>query len=91
MLTKFSHLSYFVAIAEEQSFNKAAARLHLSQPTLSRQIRDLETQLGVELFVRGRDGTTLTKAGELMLEHARDLLAEREALVRAVQRTSAGP
>lgn len=89
MPTKFSHLSYFVAVAEEKSFSGAAARLHLSQPTLSRQIRDLEEFLEVELLIRGRAGVTLTQAGELLLRHARSLLASREALVHEIRGTSA--
>ena len=81
MEIKFSHLSYFVAIAEEQSFRAGASRLHLSQPTLSRQIKELEGRLQVELFVRGKSGITLTEAGQALLDRARALLQSREALL----------
>ncbi len=76
----FSQLSYFVAVAEEQSFNRAAGRLHLSQPTLSRQLSELEGRLEVQLFVRSRGGTSLTEAGQAFLRRARALLEAREAM-----------
>jgi DNA-binding transcriptional LysR family regulator len=65
------HLRAFVAVAEESSFTKAARRLHLSQPPLSRQIRQLEGELGVTLFVRHRDRIELTSEGRVLLEKAR--------------------
>ncbi|MGF1974754.1 MAG: LysR family transcriptional regulator [Nostoc sp. CmiSLP01] len=56
------HLKYFVIVAEELNFSRAAVRLYLSQPTLSRQIKNLEDELGVVLFLRQSDGLTLTQA-----------------------------
>lgn len=65
------HLAAFVAVAEEGSFTKAALRLHISQPPLSRQVRQLEDELGFPLFVRGRVGIELTPQGRGLLETAR--------------------
>jgi DNA-binding transcriptional LysR family regulator len=78
------HLRYLIAVAEEHSFVAAATRLHLAQPALSRQIRDLETELGIELFVRDSSGTRLTAAGDACLHAARALL---ENLDNAIERT----
>ncbi|MCR6483034.1 LysR substrate-binding domain-containing protein [Amycolatopsis sp. OK19-0408] len=77
-------LRYFVAVAEELHFGRAAARLHIAQPALSRQIRALEDDLKTPLFVRDRRSTTLTGAGEQLLEDARGLLAAAEAVHRRV-------
>ncbi|MFD8206998.1 LysR substrate-binding domain-containing protein [Streptomyces sp. NPDC059695] len=67
-------LRYFVAVAEELHFGRAAARLHISQPPLSRAIKQLETRLGTTLLNRSATGATLTPAGAVLLEEARDLL-----------------
>jgi DNA-binding transcriptional LysR family regulator len=78
-------LRYFVAVAEELSFTKAATeRLFISQPALSKQIRQLESSLRVRLFERDRRTVTLTKAGEAMLPQARLVLAQWEETQRAV-------
>lgn len=77
------HLRYFAAVAAHGSFNRAAQVLHLTQPALSRQVKDLEEELGVPLLVRGPNAVTLTDAGELFYEEARDLLARAD---QAVQR-----
>src|SRR3954449_5883378 len=73
------HLRYFVAIAEERSFTRAAERLWVAQPGLSAQIRRLESELGVQLFDRHTRGVDLTDAGELFLERARTALAAANA------------
>jgi DNA-binding transcriptional LysR family regulator len=68
------HLRYFVTVAEELNVSRASARLRISQPAVSRQLRDLEEELGVELFARNKSKLKLTPAGEAFLAHARDLL-----------------
>jgi DNA-binding transcriptional LysR family regulator len=84
-------LRYFVAVAEELHFGRAAERLHIAQPVLSRQIRALEEELGSQLFVRDRRQTELTAAGQQLLEDARPLLANADALRRRVARTGREP
>src|ERR1700735_659427 len=84
-------LRYFVAVAEELHFGRAAERLHIAQPVLSRQIRALEEELRSQLFVRDRRQTELTAAGQQLLEDARPLLANADALRRRVARTARGP
>ncbi|MCJ0765614.1 LysR substrate-binding domain-containing protein [Variovorax terrae] len=83
-------LRAFVTVAEELHFGRAAERLHISQPPLSQQIRQFEDAVGAPLFVRTTRSVQLTPAGRLMLERARQLLAEAEAAVHAVQRVARG-
>ena len=71
----FRHLRAFVTVAEERSFTRASQRLHLSQPPLTRQIRQLEGELGVTLFVRHRTGVELTREGRTLLDKARTVSA----------------
>jgi DNA-binding transcriptional LysR family regulator len=68
------HLRYFVTVAEELNISRASARLRISQPAVSRQLRDLEEELRVALFLREKHGLKLTPAGQSFLAHARDLL-----------------
>lgn len=84
------HLRYFVVLAEELHFGRAAQRLHMAQPPLSQRIRDLERELGVRLFDRGRRGVALTEAGALLLAHARSVLDGVESAREAVRRIRPG-
>ena len=83
------HLRYFIAAVEEGSLTTAAQlRLHTSQPSLSRQIRDLEYQVGAELLSRSVHGVELTAAGKAFLDHARLALAQVDAAVEAARRAA---
>ena len=81
----FRHLRAFIAVADESSVTKAAVRLHISQPPLSRRIRQLEDELGVKLFSRHRLGVTLTEAGRGLLEKARVLDAAAADFLEAAE------
>lgn len=83
------HLRYFVAVAEEGSFRQAAERrLHMAQPSLSRQIRDLEGMLKVQLINRSPRGMSLTPAGQVFLGHARLILTQADVAVEAARQAS---
>ena len=79
------HLRYFTAVAAHGSFNRAAQVLHLTQPALSRQVKDLEDEIGVPLLVRGTNSVTLTPTGETFYEHARDILAHADRAIAAAR------
>ncbi len=84
------HLRYFVAVAEELSFRKAAQRLHVSRPALSRQIKDLEEEIAVKLLERDTVSVSLTKAGEIFLEDSQKLLAQAELAVERANEAQSG-
>ena len=84
------HLRYFVAVAEEQNVTRAAERLHVSQPPLSRQIRDLEEELGIALFEHGAKAVRLTEAGRVFLNEARSVLQRADEAVRMAKAVDSG-
>src|SRR3979409_1685768 len=86
------HLRYFVAVADAGSLTVAAEReLHTSQPSLSRQIRDLEAEVGAQLLRRSARGIELTPAGRAFLDHARLVLSQVEAAAEAARRVAHPP
>ncbi|MBC1237719.1 LysR family transcriptional regulator [Nostoc sp. 2RC] len=85
------HLRYFIAVAEELHFSKAAERLHIAQPPLSQQIQQLEAQLGVELFHRKtKRQVQLTEAGQVFLQEAYQLLAQLQKAIELTQKIGRG-
>jgi DNA-binding transcriptional LysR family regulator len=86
----FRQLTYFIAVAEELHFGRAAERLDMAQPPLSRQIKQLEEELGAILFNRGRSAITLTQAGERLLERGKSILAQTEDTRLEVRRLGQG-
>lgn len=84
------HLRYFVAVAEEENVTRAAARLHVSQPPLTRQIHDLEEELGVALFKRNGKSIRLTEAGRVFIKEARAVLQRVDEAVGVVRAAARG-
>jgi len=87
---KLRHLQYFVAVAEELNMRAAAEKMHISQPPLSRQIRELEKDLGIDLFDRDKKKLRLTPTGEYFLKEAKDILAKSQNAARMVKAVNCG-
>src|SRR5271170_6876522 len=83
-------LRYFIAVAERLSYSKAAQHLHITVPPLSRQIRQLEEELGVQLLVRDRRGVALTDAGRMLLREAKSLATQTEHVLECVRLAKMG-
>lgn len=89
-MLELRHLRYFVAVAEERNFSRAAERLHMAQSPLSVAIRQLEHELGAEVLARSSRGVSLTLAGEVLLDRARRILEGVEGTVTEVRRAASG-
>jgi DNA-binding transcriptional LysR family regulator len=89
-MVELRHLRYFIAVAEELNFSRAAEQLHMAQPPLSAAIRQLERELGVDLFVRTTREVRLTDAGQVFLEGARRTLADADRAAEDARRAGAG-
>ena len=90
MSIDLKQLKYFLAVAEEKSFSRAAERLHISQPPLSQQIQKLESELGVRLFARTTRSFELTAAGKALMTEAADLLARMRVTIETVRQIDRG-
>src|SRR5260221_7314961 len=90
MTMELRHIRYFLAVAEERHFTRAAAKVGIGQPPLSQQIKDLEAEIGAPLFHRVAHGAELTAAGEAFLEGVREIPTFAERATKAARRASRG-
>jgi DNA-binding transcriptional LysR family regulator len=93
-LVEFRHLKYIVAVAEAANITRAAERLFLAQPSLSKQIKDLEDEIGFPIFIRNREGVQITPAGQMIIAYAQEALLARTKIIsmaRAVHRGEVPP
>jgi LysR family hydrogen peroxide-inducible transcriptional activator len=93
-LVEFRYLKYIVALAEASNFTRTSEQLFLSQPSLSKQIKDIEDEMGFPIFVRTREGVRATPSGQMMVAYAQEMLAGRTEIItmaRAVHRADIPP
>ncbi|MFZ0664088.1 MAG: LysR family transcriptional regulator [Acidobacteriaceae bacterium] len=89
-LVEFRHLKYIAAVAETLNFTRAAERLFLAQPSLSKQIKDLEDGIGIQIFVRHHDGVRITAAGQMMVSYAIEAVKARNEIILAARAVHSG-
>ncbi|TCK75928.1 LysR family transcriptional regulator [Acidipila rosea] len=89
-LVEFRHLKYIAAIAETLNFTRAAERLFLAQPSLSKQIKDLEDGIGIQIFVRHHDGVHVTAAGQMIVSYAIEAVKSRNEIIQAARAVHCG-
>lgn len=89
-LVEFRHLKYIAAIAETANFTRAAERLFLAQPSLSKQIKDLEDGIGIQIFVRHHDGVRITAAGQMVVSYAIEAVKTRNEIILAARAVHSG-
>lgn len=89
-LVEFRHLKYIAAIAETANFTRAAERLFLAQPSLSKQIKDLEEGIGIQIFVRHHDGVRITAAGQMVVSYAIEAVKARNEIILAARAVHSG-
>ncbi|MHB2008576.1 MAG: LysR family transcriptional regulator [Acidobacteriaceae bacterium] len=89
-LVEFRHLKYIAAIAETGNFTRAAERLFLAQPSLSKQIKELEDGIGIQIFVRHHDGVRVTPAGQMIVSYAIEAVKTRSEIVQAARAVHGG-
>lgn len=89
-LVEFRHLKYIAAVAETLNFTRAAERLFLAQPSLSKQIKDLEDGIGIQIFVRHHDGVRITAAGQMVVSYAQEAVKTRNEIIKAARAVHCG-
>lgn len=89
-LIEFRHLKYIAAVAEEGNITRAADRLHVAQPSLSKQIKDIEDEIGFPIFMRTRDGVSVTPSGQMIVAYAQEAIQRRFEVVALAQTVHRG-